>query len=186
MKQFLRLLALACMTVFFFACNKSSVSAPARSTTSASVSSQQPAGIVKKIISSWDTLTNYYLNIDRNGNTSIMGEHYYDGATQPIYDKSSHTELMYARIPQAGGTYEYRKLIHNMTNRVLIKYTVDTDAFRIYLSNAAYAQLYDSYTQIVSDNWQFRYVVIPKTQFESMSVDWNEYLLVAAALQFTP
>ena len=186
MKQYSRFISLAAITMFLFACSKSSVSDPASSTTSGAISSQQSAAIGKKIVSSWDTLTYYYLNFDRNGSTSIMGEHYYEAASQPVYDKGSHTELMYARIPQAGGTYEDRKLVLNMTNRVLIKYTVDTDAFRIYLSNADFPQLYDTYTQIVSDRWQFRYVVIPRSQFQSMNIDWNEYLSVALALQFTP
>ena len=184
MKQYLRFIALPTITVFLFACSKSSVTELAATGTSVSAS-QQSALAAKKIVSAWNAPTSYYLNADRLGNLSIVGEQYFNAATQPIYDKASHVELVYTRIP---GTvdYQYMKLAFGMSNRVMMKYTIDTDAFRIYLANADYPLLYDSYTEVVLNGWQFRYVIIPRSQYENTDVEWSDYLAVASILQIAP
>lgn len=145
-------------------------------------------------VSDWVYPSTFSVGTDRLGNLFIKGVHPFNASSQISYDESLHIELAYVRIPtgQRGVRYIYKRLpldfkiiTNGLSAGMLIDYSLDPDGLKLYFKNADYSVLSRVVDQSISDNWNFRYIVIPKTKYQSTNVDWNDLIAVAAALNFT-
>lgn len=190
MKKITTIAVVACMTVSFASCSKSS--------SVDLTGAQQPANQVTapspevKIISGWVNPTYFNQEVDRSGRILIKG-YYPFAATQPSYDESNHVELAYLRIPlDSRIPYRYEKLpakvsvdMNGVPTDVLMDQSIDTDGLKIYYRNADLNALSRAADLSASGNWKFIYIVIPKTTYDATHINWDDLKAVATALNFS-
>ena len=167
------------------ACSKTSI-VDTKSTQTNSVSSSAKPEI--KVVSNWISISpnSYFLNVDRLGYFFVTGIYNFDASTQLSYDDGAQVELAYARIP-IGRVFQYQKLSFDMQpTNVFLNYSLDPDGFKLNFKNGSYNSLVDAVNEVYNGDWRFRYIVIPKSQFDRTNIDWNNYLLVASTLNFIP
>ena len=66
-----------------------------------------------------------------------------------------------------------------------VDYSIEPEGLKLYYQNADYTFLSRAVDQTVTDNWVFRYIVIPKTIYQATNVDWNDLRAVSVALNFS-
>jgi hypothetical protein len=189
MKKLPTISAFICLAILTTSCSK---------TSSDLINNQHPSTTPlpssKEVtsISNWLTPASFYLNSDRLGQFSISGVMPFTSATQISYDKSTHVELVYARIPDQRGIFQYKKLsfgfgvdIEGKPFHVSLDYSLDPAGLRLYFKNSDYLPLATAVDNTVSENWNYRYVVIPETKYQNTDVDWNDLAAVASILNFS-
>ena len=190
MKKVTVFTAIAFLAISFVACSKTSSNETSQALSISSVSAPAPKEI--NVVSNWISPNSFSVNVDRVGRYSIVGSCLYSGSTQVGYDEATHVELAYARVQRHGTAYVYKKLpfgvraeVNGVATHVLVDYSFDPDGLRIYFKNAEYAFLSCTVDQSISDGWEYRYVIIPKTKYQSMHVDWEDLAAVASVLNFS-
>jgi hypothetical protein len=189
MKKVTTFTAIGFLAILFVSCSKSP-SDVTRQGPSSSFSTSGPKEI--NVVSNWMSPNSFSVNVDRLGRYSITGSWLYTGSTPINYDEATHVELAYARIQGHRSPYAYKKLafgvsaeVYGVAAHVLVDYSVDPDGLKIYFKDAAYAFLSCSVDQSILESWEYRYIIIPKTKYQSMHVDWEDLVAVAAALNFS-
>ena len=145
------------------------------------------------VVSNWVNPSSFAVQTDRFGNQLIKGSYAFTPATQINYDKNSHVELVYVRIPTNQRIpYQYKRLpsginvvVNGQSSDISIDYSLDPEGLKLYYQNFNYAFLSRAVDQTVTDNWVFRYIVIPKTTYQATNVDWNDLRAVSVALNFS-
>jgi hypothetical protein len=102
-------------------------------------------------------------------------------------------ELAYAKIPTNQRIpYQYKRLafdinvvVNGLSSDMSVDYSLGTDGLKLYYKNTDYAFLSRAVDQTVTDNWVFRYIVIPKAIYQTINVDWNDLRAVSVALNFS-
>jgi len=186
MKKVTTIAAVACLAILIMSCSKSS-----SDLTGNGYLKQPPENPVEIMTAShWLSPGSFVANTDRLNNFMITGTCPFSAATQIHYDKSTHAELAYARIPTGQRVpYVYKKLAfefnldaNGLTSHILIDYELNPYGLKINFKNADYLFLTKAVDQSISENWEFRYIVIPKTKYQTLNVDWNDLPAVASAL----
>lgn len=196
MKKITTIASVAIFAIAIISCSKSSYSDLASQ--AASRPADQPKPEVTTI-SNWLSPLSFTVETDRLGDKYIKANCLFtpstpiSSSTQISYDKSTHIELAYVKMPSDQRfLYKYKKLPfdfevvdHNVSGDVRIDFSLDPDGLKIYFKNADYSFLSRAVDQSIADKWNFRYIVIPKTKYQSTNVDWNDLIAVAAALNFS-
>jgi hypothetical protein len=191
MKKISTVATLTAIAVFFTSCTKTSSELVNPALPNLSSSSQASAEV--NVVSKWNSPYNFYLNIDRLNRPSMVGICPYTTATQLNYDKNTHVELAYARIPTGQRIpYIYKRIplemnvtLNGSSAAVTLDFSLDPDGLKLYFKNSDVSFLSRAVDQTTSENWNFRYIVMPKAKYESTIVDWNNLTAVATALNFT-
>lgn len=145
------------------------------------------------VVSNWVNPGSFSVETDRFGSQLIKGSYAFTPATQINYDKNSHVELVYVRIPTNQRIpYQYKRLpsninvvVNGLSSDIAIDYSLDPEGLKLYYQNTDYAFLSRAVDQTVTDNWVFRYIVMPKATYQATNVDWNDLRAVSVALNFT-
>ena len=190
MKKFTTVATVAVLAIITVSCSKSSSSEFTRQQSSGQSVRLQPEVTT---VSNWTYPSSFFVETDRLGNRFIKGVCPFSASSQLNYDESTHIELAYVRIPTGQRIpYKYKRLpfdfnivTNGISGDVLIDYSLDPDGLKLYYKNADYTFLSRAVDQSTSDNWNFRYIVVPKTKYQSTNIDWNDLSGVAAALNFT-
>jgi len=188
-----KITTIAVVTIFSIAIVSCSKSASSEFTGQESSKLPAPLRPEVNVVSNWISPSSFSAETDRLGNLYIKGVYPFTASSQISYDKSSHIELVYIRIPTNQRVpYKYERLpfrinitANNISAVVQIDYSLDPDGLKLYFKNADYTVLSRTVDLSISDNWNFRYIVIPKTKYQSTNVDWNNLVAVAAALNFS-
>jgi hypothetical protein len=145
------------------------------------------------VVSNWVYPGSFAVETDRFGSRFIKGSYSFTAATQISYDKNSHVELAYVKIPTNQRIpYRYQRLpsninvvVNGLSSDMSIDYSLDPEGLKLYYQNTDYAFLSRAVDQTVTDNWVFRYIVIPKAIYQATNVDWNDLRAVSVALNFS-
>jgi hypothetical protein len=190
MKKITTLAAIAIVAIAISSCSKSY-----NTELSGQEPSRQTASIQAdvNVVSNWVTPGSFAVETDRFGSQLIKGSYLFTAATQISYDKNSHVELVYVRVPTNQRIpYRYQKLpfsinviVSGLSSDMSVDYSLDLKGLTLYYQNTDYAFLSRAVDQTVSDNWVFRYIVIPKATYQVTIVDWNDLRAVSAALNFS-
>jgi len=135
-----------------------------------------------KIASSWFSVRLDSM-ADRSG-VYLMGRH--DFETNERYDKALHIELAYVNI--TGQRIPVYRLLpqrllfpQNTTDKwYSIASSMDPSGFVLKISNVYDPNAYPPAANFA--DFKYRYVIIPRSLYNSLSIDWNDYSVVAQAL----
>jgi hypothetical protein len=191
MKKITTIAAITAIAVFVTSCTKTSSNFVSQSLPN--LSSAALASAEVNVVSKWNSPDHFYLSIDRLNRPSIIGICPFTTATQLNYDKNTHVELAYARIPTGQRVpYNYKRIpldmnvtLNGSASDVSLDFSLDPDGLKLYFKNSDVSFLSRAVDLTTSENWNFRYIVIPKAKYQTISVDWNNLTAVAAALNFT-
>jgi len=190
MKKVTTFTAIGFLAIVFVSCSKTSSNETRQGLSVSSLSASGPKEI--NVISNWMSPNSFLVNTDRLGRYSITGSCLYSGSTQINYDEATHIELAYARIQGRGTPNMYKKLAfgvsaeaNGVTAHVLVDYSVDPDGLKIYFKDAAYAFLSCAVDQTIFESWEYRYIILTKSKYQSLNIDWSDLSAVAAALNFS-
>jgi hypothetical protein len=190
MKKVTIFTAIGFLAILFVSCSKTSSDETSQGLSTSSLSTSGPKEI--NVVSNWMSPNSFAVNVDRLGGYSIIGSWLNSGSAQINYDEGTHVELAYARIQAHGRPTVYKKLAfgvraeaNGVAAHVLVDYSVDPDGLKIYFKEAAYGFLACAVDQSILEGWEYRYIIIPKTKYQSMQVDWDDLVAVAAALNFS-
>lgn len=190
MKKVTTFTAIGFLAIIFVSCSKSPSDVTGQGPSVSSLSTPGPKEI--NVVSNWMSPNSFFVNFDRLGRYSITGSCFYPGSTQTNYDEGTHVVLAYARIQGHRTPYMYKKLafgiraeVNGIAAHVLIDYAFDPDGLRIYFKNADYVFLSCAVDQSILESWEYRYIIIPKTKYQSTQVDWDDLAAVAFALNFS-
>ena len=136
----------------------------------------------RTMISSWFNLSLFPIS-DRT-EFYLEGTEYFKKTVD--YDKDSYVELAYVMIP-GNGTPVYKRLPMNLT--VLADCKTEEFSFRFAIDHIGFSvdvrNLNPTVITIdpqVSQDFFYRYIVIPRSLFNSLAIDWDNYDEVAQAL----
>ena len=135
-----------------------------------------------KIASSWFSVTLDTM-IDRS-KIYLTGSHEFE--TNEKYDKLNHVELAYVKIPgQRFVEYKRLPLKYILPQATADKwfsfsFSMNQTEFILTISNVYEPDKCPDAAAF--EDFRYRYVVIPKSQYNSLSIDWNDYAAVAQAL----
>lgn len=189
MKKTVTITAVAFLAISVVSCSKTSSEISKQELLK--ISSAHPSTEIN-VISNWIYPASFSVETDRLGNLFIKGLHPFTASTQLSYDESAHVELVYTRIPTNQRTpYTYKRLAFDFrvdpggnSAHVFLDFSLDHGGLSLYFRNADYATLSRAVDQTASENWNFRYIVLPKTKYQSTNVDWDDLSAVAAVLNF--
>ena len=100
------------------------------------------------------------------------------------YDPNTDVALAYTKIP--GRMYYYYRipgLVATSTQNLDMSYTLEPFSFNVSIWNADDHSLMPDATPF--QFYSFRYIVISKTIFDTLQINWNDYYAVAAALNIS-
>ena len=139
-----------------------------------------------KLASSWFSPT-LSIGADRNS-VFLTGRHNFE--TSERYDKNLHVELGYVMMPgQRISVYNRLPMklpvdlttTQNTNGKVYsFEFALDEQGLVLKIKN-----VYDALSvpdPVYSENFKYRYVVISKTLYESLAINWDNYQEVAQAL----
>lgn len=166
-------------TVLLCSCRKESSFAAAPPVSSP----VSPANQAVKIVSQWFSPA-FDVVYDRN---TIFLKSHQVSATPLTYDRATHTQLAFVKLNYQGApmTMRLRAIFRspvNIANKLSeIDFSISETGCIVTVKNAD-----KDAPSIITTNpfpdMQVRYIVIPKTFFETLGIDWNDYTVVAQAL----
>jgi len=191
MKKITTIPALTFLAMAFTSCSKSSSELTRQSITTQVVAAT--ASTSKKIIGDWVYPQYFTIESDRLNGIFMKGHYFFSAITQISYNKDTHVELIYVRRPyHQRQPYRYERMpfntdvsVNGNIADVFIDYSLDPDGLKVYFRNADYTALGTVVSQSSTESWRFRYIIIPKTLYQSINIDWNDLRAVAVALNFT-
>jgi hypothetical protein len=100
------------------------------------------------------------------------------------YDYNDHVQLAFARN-RGRESYVYEKLPMNFNTsqgNVRVGFVLDYNSFTVNIWNTDFP----AQRPVVSlfSNMQYRFIVIPKSTYQSLNIDLSDYTAVATALNF--
>lgn len=144
-----------------------------------------PTVTAQTMISSWFSMSLFPIS-DRT-EFYMQGTKYFNKSVN--YDKDYHVELAYVMIPDEGLPV-YKLLPMNLalatdkkTEEFSFRFAIDHTGFSLSVRN-----LDPTVTTIdprIYQDFFYRYIVIPRSLFNSLSIDWDNYDEVAAALNLS-
>lgn len=141
-----------------------------------------PAIMERTIISSWFNLSLFPIS-DRT-EFYLEGSEYFNKTVD--YDKDYHVELAYVMIP-GNGTPVYKRLPMNLTvladckaEEFSFRFAIDHIGFSVNLRNLDPTAI--TIDPHISQDFFYRYIVIPRSLFNSLAINWENYEEVAQAL----
>lgn len=190
MKKITTIAAITALAIFVTSCTKTSSNLVSQSLPNLSSSASASAEV--NVISKWNLPNYFYLSVDRLNRPSIIGVSSFTTTTQLNYDKNTHVELVYARIPTGQRVpYIYKRIpldinvtLNGSASDVSLDFSLDPDGLKLYYKNSDVSFLSRAVDLTISENWNFRYTVIPKAKYLSTNVDWDD-LTAVAALDFS-
>ena len=101
------------------------------------------------------------------------------------YNPVTDVALAYVKIPGSNGNYYYRipGQVNTSTQNLDMSFWMDPVSFNVSIYNADDHSRMPDATPFLY--YRFRYIVIAKTIFDSLRIDWNDYHAVAAALNIS-
>ena len=101
------------------------------------------------------------------------------------YNPTTDVSLAYAKIAGNNNNSYYRipGVISTSTQNLDLAFSLTPASFNVSISNAGNHSLMPDATLFTS--YRFRYIVILRTTYESLNIDWNNYYAVAAALNIS-
>lgn len=166
--------AVVVLATTLFSCTKEKIK-------ETSVAATTPAPVTAaqvKIVSDWLSLS--LTNATYSSASSLQGQNTLSSTVS--YDYNTHVQLAYARS-RGRESYVFDKLpmtIGTSQGNVQLGFTLDYSHFTINIWNTDSPSLRPAAQQY--SNMQYRYIVIPKTIYQALTIDWNDYNAVAAAL----
>jgi hypothetical protein len=115
-----------------------------------------------------------------DGTTFLQASAMLDGISNA--DLNKHTDLAYIKMEDAGVT-TYQRLpfmISNDTENIRIDYSLENGVFSIMVFNSSTTGQTLSADRF--QNCQFRLVMVSAYDYQTLQVDWNDYLAVESAL----
>jgi len=139
------------------------------------------------IVSGWFWL--YMSTVSDRGESFLQGSKPFDSRVD--YDKNTHVELAYVSMPgqripvikrlpmkleisQMGISQNAQDKIYSF------QFWMDNSGFNLRVKNVNDPSITPDLTTI--QDFKYKYIVIPKTVFESFNIDWDNYKEVANAL----
>ena len=136
----------------------------------------------RTIISSWFNLSLFPIS-DRT-EFYLEGSEYFNKTMD--YDRDYHVELAYVMIPGDGAPI-YKRLPMNLTvladcktEEFSFRFTMDHMGFSLNVRNLDPTSI--TIDPHISQDFFYRYIVIPRSLFNSLAIDWNNYDEVVQAL----
>ena len=179
MKKITILLSTSLLLASIISCTKESVRQPGNTVVD-QPPPPPPPGV--KIASSWFSVTLDTV-IDRS-KVYLTGRHEFE--TNDNYSKLNHIELAYVKIPgQRIAVCKKLSLKYMFPQATAGKlysfdFSMSQTGFTLTISNLSAPN--DCPDASAFEDFMYRYVVIPKTLFESLSINWDNYAEVALAL----
>jgi len=195
---------------FLFSCQKESFKQPVHVPTPQEQIQPSPSPAFN-FVSDWNAIQQYLPETDRNGNVFYIGLAPFDTSIIYVpngmnYDKSTHVELAYLRIPATtrGTTFQYLKLatsigLYDISKDfiagVYFNFSVgetvsgqprNTTGLNIYIKTKPPYNYDKILNEINEQGFSFRFIVIPKSKYQNTIVNWDDYLEVSDALNFIP
>ena len=122
-----------------------------------------------------------------NDRSSIYLMAYRDHENSATYDKATHVELAFAKLNYRRLTIIKRLPVmlsasqQNLNDLCEINFALDNTGCIVTIKNADRNALPVLHSNPFPD-LQIRYVIIPRTLFESLNVNWDDYAAAALAL----
>ena len=139
-------------------------------------------GTEQTIVSSWFTMSLFPIS-DRT-EFYLEGTAYFNKSVN--YEKDYHVELAYVMMPTEGGLV-YKPVPVNLvlatdrkTEEFSFRFAIDHSGFNLSVRNLDPAVI--TIDPRICKDFFYRYIVIPSSLFNSLSIDWNNYDEVATAL----
>jgi hypothetical protein len=146
-----------------------------------SVAGTTPAPVAPaqvRIVSDWLSLS--LTNATYSSASSLQGQNTLSSTVN--YDYTTHVQLVYARN-RGRESYVFEKLPLNFSTfqgNVKVDFTLDYNNFTLNIWNTDSPSLRPVAQQY--SNMQYRFIVIPKTTYQALTIDWTDYNAVATAL----
>jgi hypothetical protein len=179
MKKLTILSAIILFSAVWVACSKGDVNRPPAATVNNPVVDPvQPV----TIISNWFELELSLGNV--RGIPMLQGREAFDNHVE--YDKNTHVELAFASLPdQRIPTYRRLPMKYFMPGVgqdefASFTYGIDNLGFLLTITSSESGS-----SLLVPANFQdfkYRFIVLPKAKYESLNVNWDDYVQVAIAL----
>lgn len=164
--------------IFIMSCQKEAINS---NLPSIQINNQEPP-VAKTIVSNWFKMT----LVNESDMDMIFLEGFEQSPNKMDYDRNTHVELVYVKMPVRGGS-SYGRLPMKFVDHVVAEPSIYTIDFSIadegfYLTikntdplgtNPDAAKFYD---------FQYRYIILPVEKFNSMNINWDDYTEVAIAL----
>ena len=139
-------------------------------------------GTEQTIISSWFSMSLFPIS-DRT-EFYLEGTAYFNKSVN--YDKGHHVELAYVMMPTEAGPV-YKPVPVNLalvtgrkSEEFSFRFAIDHSGFNLSVRNLDPAVI--TIDPRICKDFFYRYIVIPSSLFYSLSIDWDNYDEVAAAL----
>ena len=178
MKKITILLSTSLLLASIVSCTKDSARQPGNTI----VTPPLPPPVEVKITSSWFSVT--LDSITNRSKVYLTGRHEFE--TNEKYDKLNHIELAYVRI-HGQRTAEYKRLpIKYMFPQATagkwysFSFSMGQTGFILTISNLSDPNEFPDAAAF--EDLRYRYVIISKSLYNSLSIDWNDYAAVAQAL----
>lgn len=170
MKKILFPSAIIFFAAILFSCKKDHVQNPAGSGSPeiASIPAQT------KIISNWLSVP---LQLASSRNRDILfGQFVHNTGIEYDYDK--HVQLVFVKLPGRNETYlRLSGQVSSPAGVVQMSYSLDYNLLSITVSSRDLLP-----EPAFFDDFQYRFVVVGKSLYSSLSIDWSDYDAVAAVL----
>jgi hypothetical protein len=131
-----------------------------------------------KIVSGWLVLP--LSNFDYNNAHSLQAR--YTLASPAEYDYNTHVQLAYARR-KGRDSYVYDRLpasFNTSRGNVQVGFDLNQTSFTINIWNTDFPDQRPAKEQF--EKMEYRFIVIPKSTYLGLHIDWNDYAAVASAL----
>lgn len=141
-----------------------------------------PTVTEQTMVSSWFSLSLFPIS-DRT-EFYLEGTEYFN--KNLVYDKDHHVELAYVMIPGEGAPVHKRLpmnfalLTDRKTEQFSFRFAIDHIGFSLSLRNIDPAVI--TIDPRISQDFLYRYIVIPRSLFNSLTIDWGNYDEVARTL----
>jgi hypothetical protein len=139
-------------------------------------------GTEQTIISSWFSMSLFPIS-DRT-EFYLEGTAYFNKSVN--YNKDYHVELAYVMMPNEGGPV-YKPVPVNLalvtgtkSEEFSFRFVIDHSGFNLSVRSLDPAVI--TIDPRICKDFFYRYIVIPSSLFNSLSIDWNNYDEVATAL----
>jgi hypothetical protein len=135
------------------------------------------------LISNWSSL-NFYEIQNEVGNYSLEGRQEFNSYAR--YNRNNYMELAYLMINGSSNSVYYKLPIvlpvEQDGNQEYYSFDYRVDGFGLVFSirNVAKSLLKPDKSGVI--NYQFRYIIIPKSLYENLKINWIDFSEVAKAL----
>ena len=169
---------ISALVVFFaatlFSCQKEALQQPVTQPTIINATVSQWLGLSFREVWSTPTTRNFVFQ---------SADHVVDPAIS--YNPVTDVALAYAKIPGNNNNLYYRipGVISTSTQNLDLDFSLTPASFNVSIWNAGNHSLMPDAALFPS--YRFRYIVILRTTYERLNIDWNNYYAVAAALNIS-